>query len=117
MLRPRVGRFLNRQPNERKKWLGLPIPFFPFELNSQEDAAGPIFLVRWGRERKTLARIVIGTDSTIDAELWELIHQLGQDELPRWLVTSPLYWHRASWCAAVHQWAVLELAQGKNRHE
>ena len=137
VLRPRVARLLNRQPDERQQWLGLPDPFFPFELTSKADVYGPLFLVRWGGEKKTLARFVVGTNRMADARLWELIHQLGRDELPRRPVTHPLYRPRAPWCAVVHHrtkrledpataaqlgalergvtWAVVHMAQGKAR--
>ena len=77
MLQPRVVRLLNRKPDERMKWLGLPIPFFPFELTSKTDAYGPLLFVRWGGEKKALARFAVETNRTADAGLWELIHQLG----------------------------------------
>ena len=101
VLRPRVVRLLNSPPDERKKWLGLPDPFFPFELTSKEDVYGPLFLVRWGGEKNPLARFAVGTDRAADAGLWELIHQLGRGELPRRPVTHPLYRPRAPWCATV----------------
>ena len=102
VLRPRVARLLNRLPGERRKWLGLPDPFFPFELNNQEDSTWPIFWVRWGGDTKALARFAVGTGSTADAELWALIHQLAHRELPKRPVTHPLYRPRAPWCATVH---------------
>ena len=43
VLGPRVARLLKRLPGERRKWLGLPDPFFPFELNNQENSTWPIF--------------------------------------------------------------------------
>ncbi len=78
VLRPRVARLLNRQPGLQMQWLGLPLPFFPFELTSKADAYGPLFFVRWGGEKKGLARFAVGTNRTADASLWELIHQLGR---------------------------------------
>ena len=139
VLRPRVARLLNRLPGERQKWLGLPDPFFPFELTSKADVYGPLFLVRWGGEKKPLARFAVGTNRTADAGLWEVIHQIGLGELPRRPVTHPLYRPRAPWCATVHHrtvrlqdaataaqldalergvtWAVVHMAQGRDRHD
>ena len=102
VLRPRVARLLNRKPDARMTWLGLPDPFFPFELTSQADVYGPLFVVRWGGEKKTLARFAVGTNRAADAGLWEVIHQLGRGELPWRPVTHPLYQPRAPWCATVH---------------
>lgn len=102
VLRSRVARLLNRQPDERQPWFGLLAPFFPFELTSKADVYGPLFVVRWGGEKKPLARFAVGTNRTADAGLWELIHQLGRGELPRRPVTHPLYRPRAPWCATVH---------------
>ena len=138
VLRPRVARILKRSPGERRKWLGLPDPFFPFELNNQEDRTWPIFWVWWGGDKKALARFAVGTGRAADAELWELIHQLGRHELPKRPVTHPLYRSRTPWCATVHHqparlqdsataaqlgalergvtWAVVKLAKEKD-HE
>ena len=55
VLRPRVARLLHRPPGERRRWLGLPDPFFPFELNNHEGGHGPLFWVRWGATRKPSA--------------------------------------------------------------
>ena len=55
VLRPCVARLLNRPPGERRRWIGLPDPFFPFELNNHEDGHGPLFWVRWGGETRTLS--------------------------------------------------------------
>lgn len=102
VLRPRVARLLKRPPGERRQWVGLPDPFFPFELNNQENSMWPLFWVRWGGDTKALARLAVGTGSATDAELWELIHRLGQHALPKRPVTHPLYRPRAPWCATVH---------------
>lgn len=137
MLRPRVARLLKHPPGERRRWLGLPDPFFPFELNNHEGGHGPLFWVRWGGDKKALGRFAVGTDRETDADLWELIHQLGRRELPRRPLTHPQL--RAPWCATVHHrterlhdattaaqlgalergvaWAVVKLDQGKNRDE
>jgi hypothetical protein len=137
VLRPRVVRLLKRPPSERRKWLGRPAPVFPFELNNQENSTWPLFWVRWGGDKKALARLAVGTGSAADAELWALIHQLGRHELPKRPVTHPLYRPRAPWCATVHHqparlhdpttaaqlgalergvtWAVVHLTQGKER--
>ena len=80
----------------------MPDPFSPFELTSKADVYGPLFVVRWGGEKKPLARFAVGTNRAADAGLWEVIHQLGRGELPRRPVTHPLYRSRAPWCAAVH---------------
>lgn len=139
VFRSRVGRLLKRKPDITMEWLGLPRPFFPFELTSQAEVYGLLFLVRWGGAGKTLARLAVGTGRAADAELWELIHQLGRVELPGRPVTHPLYRPRAPWCAAVHHTtrrrldaatvaqlgeiargvtgAVLEWAGSGNRHE
>ena len=77
------GRAAERKPGIQMKWLGLPPPFFPFELTSKADVYGPLFFVWWGREKKVLARFAVGTNRMADAGLWELIHQLGRGELPR----------------------------------
>ena len=109
VLRPRVARLLKRPPGERRQWLGLPDPFFPFELNNQENSTWPIFWVRWGGDKKALARFAVGTGSSVDAGLWELIHKLAHRELPKRPVTHPLYRPRAPWCATVyHQPARLQ---------
>ena len=102
VLRPRVARLLHRPPGERRRWIGLPDPFFPFELNTHEGGHGPLFWVRWGGDKKALGRFAVGTNSAADAGLWEAIHHLARHELPRRPVTHPLYRPRAPWCATVH---------------
>ena len=78
----------------------MPDPFFPFELNTQENAYGPLFWVRWGGDKKALGRFAVGTDRETDANLWEVIHHLGRRKLPRRSLTHPQL--RAPWCATVH---------------
>lgn len=60
MLRPRVARLLKRPPGERRRWLGLPDPFFPFGLNNHEGGPGPLFWVRWGATRRPSAGLPWG---------------------------------------------------------
>ena len=83
VFRPCVARLLNRQPGDQMKWLGLPIPFFPFELTSKADVYGPLFFMRRGGEKQTVATFAVGTNRTADAGLRELIHQFGRRELPK----------------------------------
>ena len=44
-----------------------------------------------------IVHITLNTGRPADAELWELIHQLGRRELTRRPVTHPLYRPRAPW--------------------
>ena len=53
MLWPRAVRLLSYKFGERRRWGGLPDPFFPFELNTQENACGPLFWVRWGGRQES----------------------------------------------------------------
>ena len=55
VLRPRVARLLSRKPGESRTWLGVSDPFFPFELNSQENVYGPLFLVVGEEKRRPSA--------------------------------------------------------------
>ena len=57
------------KPTLQPIWLSLPIPFFPFQLSGGPGAYGPVFFLRWAKEKKNAVSFAVGTNRETDADL------------------------------------------------